>query len=231
MKFYGIQKLSLVDYDSEVSCALFTRGCNMRCPFCHNYELVVYNENFTKAIPDEDIKNYLLTHTNRLSAVVITGGEPTLDDSLEEMCDWIKGLGYKIKLDTNGTNPDMLIGLIEKGLIDYVAVDIKNSYDKYPLTVGAQLFDTDGIRKTVSYLIHHDFPYEFRTTLINEFHSLESIEEMGRAIEGAECLFLQHFVMSEFVPDKTLTPVERKNALEMRQILEKYVKNVNLRGY
>ena len=80
MIFYGIQKLSLVDYDSEVSCTLFTRGCNMRCPFCHNYELVVYNENFTKAIPDEDIKNYLLTHTNRLSAVVITGGEPTLDD-------------------------------------------------------------------------------------------------------------------------------------------------------
>lgn len=231
MKFYGIQKLSLVDYDTEVSCTLFARGCNMRCPFCHNFELVVYNEDFSVPIPDEDIKNYLILHNNRLSAVVITGGEPTLDPTLEEMCDYIKGLGYKIKLDTNGTNPEVVIRLIKKGLIDYIAVDIKNSKEEYSKTVGVENFNTDKIDGTIRYLIHHDFPYEFRTTLVNEFHTLESIEEMGKWINGASTLFLQHFKQSDFVPNKSLTEVPTKNALEMRRILEKYVKNVNLRGY
>ena len=231
MKFYGIQKLSLVDFDTEVSCTLFARGCNMRCPFCHNFELVVFNEDFSEAIPDDDIKNYLILHNNRLSAVVITGGEPTLDPTLEEMCDYCKGLGYKVKLDTNGTNPQIIKRLIEKGLIDYIAVDIKNSKEEYSKTIGVKDFDTTPIEETVRYLTHHDFPYEFRTTLVNELHTNESIESMGKWLEGANVLYLQHFVSSEFVPDKSLTEVPTKNALEMRRILEKYVRNVNLRGY
>ncbi len=231
MRFYGIQKLSLVDFDEEVSCTLFTRGCNMRCPFCHNFELVIYNDNFSNPLNDADVKNYLITHNNRLSAVVITGGEPTLDPSLKEFCDYLKGLGYKVKLDTNGTNPDIVIELLEEGLIDYVAVDIKNSLNMYSKTVGVEYFDTKGIERLVKYLISHDFPYEFRTTLVSEFHTNESIEEMGKFIEGAKVLYLQHFVMSEFVPNKSLTEVPTKNALEMRRILEKYVKEVKLRGY
>ncbi len=203
----------------------------MRCPFCHNFELVVYNENFSEALDEADIKNFLLLHRNRLTAVVITGGEPTLDPTLPEFCDYLKGLGYKVKLDTNGTNPDMVIDLLKKGLIDYVAIDIKNSKNMYSKTIGLETFDLNPIDKLVSFLIHNDYEYEFRTTLINEFHTEESIKEMGEWLKGAKRLFLQHFVDSQFVPDKTLTEVERKNALGFRRILEDYIKEVKLRGY
>ena len=203
----------------------------MRCPFCHNFELVVYNENFSEALDEADVKNFLLLHRNRLTAVVITGGEPTLDPTLPEFCDYLKGLGYKVKLDTNGTNPDVVMDLLKKGLIDYVAVDIKNSKNMYSKTIGLETFDLNPVERLVNFLIHSDYEYEFRTTLINEFHTEESIKEMGIWLIGAKRLFLQHFVDSQFVPDKTLTEVERKNALGFRRILEDYIKEVKLRGY
>lgn len=203
----------------------------MRCPFCHNFELVVYNENFSEALDEADVKNFLLLHRNRLTAVVITGGEPTLDPTLPEFCDYLKGLGYKVKLDTNGTNPDVVMDLLKKGLIDYVAVDIKNSKNMYSKTIGLETFDLNPVERLVNFLIHSDYEYEFRTTLINEFHTEESIKEMGIWLIGAKRLFLQHFVDSQFVPDKTLTEVERKNALGFRRILEGYIKEVKLRGY
>lgn len=203
----------------------------MRCPFCHNFELVVYNENFSEALDEADVKNFLLLHRNRLTAVVITGGEPTLDPTLPEFCDYLKGLGYKVKLDTNGTNPDVVMDLLKKGLIDYVAVDIKNSKNMYSKTIGLETFDLSPVERLVNFLIHSDYEYEFRTTLINEFHTEESIKEMGIWLIGAKRLFLQHFVDSQFVPDKTLTEVERKNALGFRRILEDYIKEVKLRGY
>ena len=231
MKFYGIQKLSLVDYDDEVSCTLFMRGCNMRCPFCHNFELVVFNDAFSEALNEDELKEFLKSHVGKLSAVVITGGEPTLDPELKDMCIYLKGLGYKVKLDSNGTNPDVVIDLINNKLIDYVAIDIKNSIEGYNETIGKPYFDMDGIKRTVSYLISHNFPYEFRTTLIQEFHNKERIEAMGEWIKGAKKLFLQKFVVSEFVPEKTLNSVPTKNALEFRRILEKYVNQVSLRGY
>lgn len=231
MRFYGIQKLSLVDYDTEISCTLFTKGCNFRCPFCHNYELVEDNDNTPGAIDPEDLKEFLETHKKRLTGVVVTGGEPTIYKDLPDMIKMIKSYGYKVKLDTNGTNPNMLIDLIENKLIDYVAIDIKNSYSMYALTVGLKSLDLTNLEICIEYLNNHDFPYEFRTTLINEYHSTESIREMGEWIKGAKKLFLQKFELSENVPLKSLNSVPKEKALEYKKILEEYIDQVSLRGY
>ena len=200
----------------------------MNCSYCYNSDLIRSNEsNYT----EEEVLEFLKSRVGKVDGVVITGGEPTLDPTLPEFCDYLKGLGYKVKLDTNGTNPDVVMDLLKKGLIDYVAVDIKNSKNMYSKTIGLETFDLNPVERLVNFLIHSDYEYEFRTTLINEFHTEESIKEMGIWLIGAKRLFLQHFVDSQFVPDKTLTEVERKNALGFRRILEDYIKEVKLRGY
>lgn len=231
MKFYGIQKVSLVDYDTEISTTLFAKGCNLRCPFCHNYELVLYGKSEDSAIDEAYIKDFLSSHKDKISAVCISGGEPTLDPLLKDTIKEIKAMGYKVKLDTNGFMPDVLIDLIEENLIDYVAVDIKNSMECYASTAGLDYVDLSKINRTVTYLKNHNFPYEFRTTLIEEFHTEESIESMGKWLEGARIIFLQHFEMSDNVPNKTLHAVPTKNALAFRRILEKYINKVELRGF
>jgi len=229
--FYGIQKLSLVDFDTEVSCTLFTRGCNFRCPFCHNFEFVTGSDEDVHQIDDEDILDYLKSKVNKLTGVVITGGEPTIQKDLVETVQIIKNLGYKIKLDTNGTNPEVMINLIEKHLIDYVAVDIKNSPEMYSINVGVDNLDLSPIKKTVDYLISHDFPYEFRTTLIDEWQSIQSITAIGKWLKGAKKLFLQHFEESEYVPDKTLHAVNKEKTLEYQRLLQNYIDDVEIRGF
>lgn len=228
MDFVGIDKFSLLDYDENVSVVIFAPTCNYRCPFCHNGDSVL-GSNFS--IPFEDILSFLKSRVGLIDAVVVSGGEPTLMNDLEEKIEKIKELGFKIKLDTNGTNPDVLNKLLRKNLINYVAMDIKNSEDKYAETVGVTNPLMDKIKQSISIIMNSGIDYEFRTTLVAEYHTKESIEEMGQLIKGAKKLFLQKFVDREGVIKKGLHPVEEVWASSYKDILSNYVSKVELRGY
>lgn len=228
MDFVGIDKFSLLDYDENVSVVLFAPTCNFRCPFCHNGQSVLENN---QAIPFDEILDFLKTRTGLIDAVVISGGEPTLMNDLVSKIEKIKELGFKIKLDTNGTNPDVLRKLLRKNLLNYIAMDIKNSEDKYAETVGVTNPLLDKIKESISIIMDSGIDYEFRTTLVAEYHSKESIEKMGKLIEGAKKLYLQKFVDREGVIKKGLHPVEEVWALSFKEILLAHVKQVELRGY
>ena len=228
MDFVGIDKFSLLDYDENVSVVIFAPTCNYRCPFCHNGDSVL-GSNFS--IPFEDILSFLKSRVGLIDAVVVSGGEPTLMDDLEEKIEKIKELGFKIKLDTNGTNPDVLSKLLRKNLINYIAMDIKNSENRYAETVGVTNPLMDKIKQSISLIMNSGVDYEFRTTLVAEYHTKESIEEMGRLIKGAKKLFLQKFVDREGVIKKGLHPVEEVWASSYKDILSNYVSKVELRGY
>lgn len=228
MEFVGIDKFSLLDYEDKVSCVLFCKPCNFRCPFCHNGTTVLEADTF---IPFEDILDYLKSRKGLIDAVVVSGGEPTLMPDLKEKIIKLKELGFLVKLDTNGTNPDIVKDLYESKLIDYVAMDIKNSFDKYPLTAGVNNIKLNKVKETIDYLMNSGIDYEFRTTLIDEFHTETDIEKMGELIKGANKMFLQKFVERDSCIQKGLHEVSKENALKFQKILQKSVKNVNLRGY
>lgn len=228
MDFVGIDKFSLLDYDENVSVVLFAPTCNYRCPFCHNGDSVLGSH---LSIPFEDILTFLKSRIGLIDAVVVSGGEPTLMDDLTEKIEAIRALGYKIKLDSNGTNPDKIKELIDKKLIDYVAMDIKNSEDHYIETAGVKNPLIDKIKQSISIIMNSGLDYEFRTTLVAEYHSKESIERMGELIKGAKKLYLQKFVDREGVIKKGLHPVEEVWASSFKDILSKYVSKVELRGY
>ena len=228
MDFVGIDKFSLLDYDDNVSVVLFAPTCNYRCPFCHNGDSVLGNNS---AIPFDEILEFLKSRIGLIDAVVVSGGEPTLMNDVVEKIEKIKELGFKIKLDTNGTNPDVLRELLRKNLINYVAMDIKNSEKMYPETTGVKNPLLDKVKESISIIMKSGIDYEFRTTLVAEYHSKDSIEEMGELIKGAEKLFLQKFVDREGVIKKGLHPVEEVWASSYKDILSKFVKNVELRGY
>ena len=228
MDFVGIDKFSLLDYDENVSVVLFSPTCNYRCPFCHNGDSVLGSHT---AIPFDEILDFLKSRKGLIDAVVVSGGEPTLMDDVVQKIETIKQLGFKIKLDTNGTNPDVLNELLCKNLINYVAMDIKNSEEMYPETIGVKNPQLDKIKQSISLIMNSGVDYEFRTTLVAEFHSKESIEKMGELIKGSKRLFLQKFVDREGVIKKGLHPVEQVWALSFKDILSSYVSNVELRGY
>lgn len=228
MEFVAIDKMSLLDYDDMVSCILFTPTCNYRCPFCHNGLSILESKTY---IPFEDIISFLKTRVGLLDAVVISGGEPTLMKELKERIIEIKELGFKIKLDTNGSNPDVLLDLINNNLLDYVAMDIKNSLDLYPVTCGVLKINEDNLKRSIAILKENKVSYEFRTTLVKEFHDEKSIKELGELIKGADKIYLQKFVDRETVIQKGLHEVEKKVAIDFKNILLPYVNNVYLRGY
>ncbi|MDR0934748.1 MAG: anaerobic ribonucleoside-triphosphate reductase activating protein [Erysipelotrichaceae bacterium] len=227
--FSGIQKLSLVDYDNKVSCVLFKSGCNFRCPFCHNASLVLNGDK--DIISFEDIVFYLKKRKGVIDAVVISGGEPTLDKELVSEIAEIKKLGYLIKLDTNGSNPRIIEELINNKLIDYVAMDIKNSFSKYYLTTGIKEPNLNSIKESIHIIMNSKIDYEFRTTLVKEFHDAESIKGLGELIYGAKKIYLQKFVDSENTIVHGLNEVSKIDAEEFSSLLAKYVLKVELRGY
>lgn len=231
MDFVGIDKFSLLDYEEKVSCVLFCKPCNFRCPFCHNGTTVLEADT---TIPFEDILDYLKSRVGLIDAVVISGGEPTLMPDLPDLKEKIikiKELGFSVKLDTNGTNPDVIKDLVESHLVDYVAMDIKNSLAMYPLTTGTKNPLLDKVQQSIKYLMISGVDYEFRTTLVNEFHNEKSIEEMGQLIKGANKLYLQKFVERDSCIQKGLHEVSVENAEKYQKILQKSVKLVCLRGY
>ena len=228
-KFVGIEKLSLVDYEGKLACTLFTNGCNFKCPFCHNSSLVI-KDNYSY-IEDEEILSYLQKRTKQLDAVVITGGEPTLMPNLIEKIKEIKKLGYLVKLDTNGSNPEIIKQLVENKLIDYIAMDIKNSLNKYNITTGIENINIDKIKQSIEYIMNCGIDYEFRTTLVKEFHNENDIKEISLLIKGAKKYFLQCFVDRGECIKENLHKVDKEKALYFKSLLKESIKNVNLRGY
>lgn len=227
-KFVGMEKLSLVDYEGKLACTLFTKGCNFKCVFCHNSSLV-FGCNLNE-IDDEVVFDYLKKRKNQLDAVVITGGEPTLMSTLKDKIIKIKHLGYLVKLDTNGTNPDVIKELHEQNLIDYIAMDIKSSLIKYPLITDTKVC-CENIKKSINYIINNFKDYEFRITLIDEFHDFEDIKQMVKLINGADKLYLQCFIDNGNCIKKGLNKVDIEKVLNYKKYLEKYVKKVELRNY
>jgi len=227
MKISGLQKLSLVDFDGHIGCTIFLSGCNFACPFCHNSRLV---KNIEPEIPEEEVMEYLVKRKNMLDSVTISGGEPTLYPDLPEFIGKIKKLGYLVKLDTNGTNPQMIENLFNQKLIDYVAMDIKNSYKKYNLTCG-KIIDIDKIKQSIKYIMSSGIDYEFRTTLVDNHHEKDDIKEIGKMIKNAKKYYLQKFEDSGECIEDNLQAISKATALEFKEILEKNIKNVMLRGY
>ena len=230
MKIYGIEKLTLVDFDAHCSCILFTGACNFCCPFCQNSALVI--DQLPDPIDENEIEEYLKARTKVLYGVVISGGEPTINKGLPDYIRHIKSAyGYKIKLDTNGSNPEMLRQLVEEGLVDYVAMDIKNSLDDYDLAIGIENYDTSKVKESIDYLKEGHVDYEFRTTLVYELHSKKNIEEIAELLKGAKRYFLQHFEDRGGNICDSLNPIPKEEAEEFVNILKTKIENVSLRGY
>ncbi|MBE5730363.1 MAG: anaerobic ribonucleoside-triphosphate reductase activating protein [Clostridiales bacterium] len=230
MEIFGIEKLSLVDYDGYVAATLFTASCNYRCGFCHNSPLVLGSKSLTP-IPTDEIFEYLTKRKGILDGVCISGGEPTLHDDLPKLCQKIKALGYRIKLDTNGTNPTMLRMLIDNKLIDYVAMDIKNSLPSYGKTVGIDCYDTANVQRSARLLLSDVISYEFRTTLIKEYHTKQDMTLIGEWIAGAEKYALQRFKDTGSCLSSGLSEVDPTTARQYLDLIREYVPNTILRGY
>lgn len=225
MIFGGIQKLTLLDFPGKVACTVFTVGCNFRCPFCHNGSLVE-GEPFEQ-IDGEEVLSLLQKRQGILEGVCITGGEPLLQDELPDFLRKVKALGYPVKLDTNGSRPEKLKALVDEGLIDYVAMDIKNCPARYAETAGVASPDVDA---SIDFLLTGKVDYEFRTTVVDEFHTVEDIEAAAKRIQGAKRYFLQSFVESEFVLQDGLHAPSREKLEAMQQAASPYVAEVSLRG-
>lgn len=229
MYINGFQKLTILDYPGKVACIVFTPGCNFRCPFCHNAALVTHIDKDTY-IDEEEVLSYLKKRQGILDGVVITGGEPLLQDGIEEFIGKIKDLGYAIKLDTNGSFPEKLISLVENGLVDYVAMDIKNSKAKYMATIGVNNIDMASIEKSVDFLLQNKVDYEFRTTIVDGFHTVDDIQDIVVWIKGAHKYFLQNFVDSGDLIEAGLSPVSVDMLKEMKKKATEFVPCVEIRG-
>ena len=231
MRIGGLQKLTLLDYPNHVSCTVFTAGCNMKCPFCHNRDLVFIPENFEFYNP-ESIFEYLRKRQGTLDAVAITGGEPLLQPGLRDFIMEVRKLGFKVKLDTNGYYPDKLKKLVEEGLIDYVAMDVKAPLPKYPVTVGLPEsgFHTEQIQESIRYLLSGAVDYEFRTTVVREFHTKEDLVAIAKMIKGCKHYYLQQFVDSGRCIEQGFSAYNREEMYELKEEVAKYIPEVELRG-
>lgn len=228
MVICGIEKFSMVDYDGYIACTLFTSGCNFRCPFCHNSSLVMGG---AASIDESEVFDYLKKRKGLVDAVCITGGEPTLHKDLPAFITQLKALGYKIKLDTNGTNPAMLKELIDAKLIDYVAMDIKNSFDKYMLTAGVKEVDLSAIKESIDILMSSSIGYEFRTTLIREYHDIDDIKAIANLLKGANKYFLQKYKDSDECISHGFSEIDKEEVDIYVDYLNKSIKTVGVRGY
>lgn len=229
MNIQGLQKLTLLDYPEKVACTIFTAGCNFRCPFCHNASLVTHIDP-EKNIPVEEIMDFLKRRWRVLDGVCITGGEPLLQPELEDFIRRIKEIGYYVKLDTNGSNSRLLRYLAEQKLLDYVAMDIKNAPDKYGITIGIEEYNMDEILRSVDFLLSGTVPYEFRTTVVREFHKREDFGAIGRWIKGAERYYIQGFQDSGDLIRQGLRAYTKEILVQALEIVRKNVPNAELRG-
>ena len=229
MEFQGINKLSLLDYPGKVAAILYIDKCNFRCEYCHNWNtLIAASDN--EDLIFNDILAFLKKRVGILDGVVISGGEPTLMPNLEEKIRAIKELGYSIKLDTNGTHPEVIKDLVSKGLIDYIAMDIKSSLDDYHRFCHNDSL-IEKVKESIELLKSGIVDYEFRMTLIDEYHSLEVITKVKDTLKGSKRLYLQQFKVSDGVINKDLHAVDEGLANKFVEILSQSVETVELRGY
>ena len=229
MEFQGINKLSLLDYPGKVAAILYIDKCNFRCEYCHNWNtLIAASDN--EDLIFNDILAFLKKRVGILDGVVISGGEPTLMPNLEEKIRAIRELGYSIKLDTNGTHPEVIKDLVSKGLIDYIAMDIKSSLDDYHRFCNNDAL-IENVKESIGLLKSGIVDYEFRMTLIDEYHSLEVINKVKDTLKGSKRLYLQQFKVSDGVINKDLHPVDEGLANKFVEILSQSVETVELRGY
>ncbi len=228
MKIHGLQKMTLLDYPGRVACTVFLGGCDFRCPFCHNFELV---DGSAEPVMDEEaLIAFLEKRRGLLDGVAFTGGEPCLHTGLPALMRRVRGLGFSVKLDTNGAHPAMLRALLEEGLADYVAMDIKNSPEKYARTVGLEKIDLGPVRESVRLLMESGVDYEFRTTVVDELHEAADFEAIGAWIAGAKQYFLQAFADRESVPYGNLHAPSTEKMREYAEIMRRYVPDSRLRG-
>ena len=227
MKIGGFQKMTVLDYPGKVACTVFTHGCNLRCPFCHNARLVVRDEDL---IDENEILSYLNKRHGILDGVCISGGEPTLQGDLFDFMKKIKDLGMLIKLDTNGTCPDKLQYAIDNGLVDYVAMDIKNCREEYAKTCGLSEMDISKIEKSVEILMQSGIDYEFRTTVTKELHTPDDFAKIGQWIKGAKRYYIQSFVDSGDIILEGLNPLDLQGLKALSEAVSPYVPSVELRG-
>lgn len=249
MLILGLSKTTLLDFPGRVAATIFTGGCNFRCPFCHNKELVLNHQSVTP-YGEKEIFEFLQKRKRVLTGVCITGGEPTLQNDLPDFIKHIKELGYQVKLDTNGTNPGMLEWLIKEHLIDYCAMDIKNAPEKYALTAGLlpcskpqqdasmrlpSMPETHGILSAVSESVRiltaqQIIPYEFRTTVVKELHGQDDVLAIAGWIAGAKAYFLQSYIESDGVLCPGFHAHSAKTLETYAALCRKYVPDTRLRG-
>ena len=229
MQIHGLNKTTLLEYPEHVAATVFTGGCNFCCPFCHNGDLVLHPGE-CPVISEEEVIAFLKKRKNMLCGVCITGGEPTLQPDLAEFIRKIKELGLLVKLDTNGYRPGVLQGLLKEKLLDYVAMDLKNSREKYALTVGKPDLEIEKLEESVDLLLHSGIVYEFRTTVVKGLHEEEDFAKMEQWIEGAEAYYLQSYRDNENVIKKGYSAFEKEELESFLQLVKPYVKKAELRG-
>ena len=226
MRIHGVQKLTLLDYPGKVACTFFTPSCNFRCPYCHNAGIVL--EPAAGGMEAADIFAFLQKRKGILEGVCISGGEPTLQPGLTEFIRSVKGMGFAVKLDTNGSFPVILENLISEGLVDYIAMDIKSSPERYARVAGTEV-DMEVIRRSAEILMRGKLPFEFRTTLVKELHSIHDMEQIGQWLRGSEKYFLQTFADSGHLIADGLTAFSPEGMEKMRSALQAYIPQVELR--
>ena len=228
MDIQGLQKMTLLDWPGKVACTVFLAGCDFRCPFCHNGELVTAPA--PAVMGGTELLDFLKKRRGLLDGVCITGGEPTLRPGLAGLLEEIKSLGFPIKLDTNGNHPDRLTALWERGLVDYVAMDIKNSPERYGETVGVPGLDLTPIRESVAWLKEDKLDYEFRTTVVRQFHDEASFWAIGPWLAGAKRYFLQSFVDRDTVILPGLEAWPKEDMERFADLVRQWVPSAELRG-
>lgn len=229
MTINGLQKLTLLDYPGRTACTVFLGRCNWRCPFCHNASLVLAPEE-QPVLPEEELFAFLRKRRGLLDGVAVTGGEPTLQPDLPEFLRKVKDLGYAVKLDTNGTNPRLLREILEAGLADYVAMDVKTSPERYPAVTGTPRCNLDAVRESAALLLGGTTDFEFRTTVVKELHALSDFAAIGAWLRGGEKYFLQAFKDSGDLVQPGFTGCSRAELEEMREVLRRDIPRTELRG-
>ncbi len=228
MKIYGLQKMTLLDFPGHVACTVFLAGCDYRCPFCHNFELACGTA--PAVMSSDELLAFLSKRGGLLDGVAITGGEPCLSKGLPDLLRSIRDLGFAAKLDTNGVHPDMLGNLLSDGLVDYVAMDIKNSPAKWSATAGVAHADLSPIRESIALIMGQAPDYEFRTTVVEQFHEAADFHAMGEMIRNAKAYFLQSFTDRDTVPFAGLSGPSAEQLRAYAEIARAYVPNTQVRG-
>ena len=229
MVIKGLQKLTLLDFPGRLAATVFVGGCNFRCPFCHNASLVL-SERFGDSLDEGEVLEFLDSRRGKLGGVCISGGEPTLQPDLCAFIIKVREMGFAVKLDTNGYRPEVLAKLIGEGLLDYIAMDVKNSLGKYAETAGVKFFDTGKIEESIALIRESGIPHEFRTTLVKELHTAESVSEIAELIGRDENYYLQRFTDSGDLVEEGFSGHSESEIQKIFSEVKKKIPTVSLRG-